>query len=430
MGPNPSDHEINKWLDELESEIKTKNPDFEIEYQARGQIINIIKQITSQNNTLKEEFGYNDGYNIFFGKVLTPSTSPNRNVLTLNTQYQPLENWSATKSIFFENDAASRTHYGFNSAIQAENYIQKGTYSVLQGNKKYIRVSDPLKIGISSYLQTNSPVRVGDVIPLRVNGFKTDEAFDGYLNNDSALIYGYVSHVVRDDTIQNTFFSSQVGLLNYLGSGKHEVLEEEEDGNKNPEEQGFSLEDQQIYYQTLLETVEANQKTLSNTIFTIDSQIPFGLRNLTIPFYTQTDTNKKIGARIEDFYSTRGLLQKYLNSFDSNIMIFSLVTENLKTKTSQFTSILLRFVIILTILALIISLLLVTLVLLENRQIISVLKALGYRRSEITGYLITGYLFATILAMIASIGLSFLAFFLTKRPVAQYLGMSVYYLFS
>lgn len=413
IGPDPTDEQINDLIDQI-----VAGTGAEVDYQFRGQVIAMVKQIVEQNTNLKTEFGYDDGYNIFLGKVLVPQSQSNRNVLTLDTTYWEKGNHQV-KTILFENDALSRNHYDFVNATSAANYIQPGTFLVTKDKDQAVQVKDPLRVNISSYLQTNYNVHVGDVVPLRLSGFKTDATFDGYQGDNSALVYAYVANVVRGDTIENTFFTSQIGVLNYLAQGNHE----------QPIEPS-TITDQRQFYQNLLAELENHQTTLSNTVFSADMDVPFGIRNITLPFYTRTEATKAIGSRIEDFYSAKGDLQEYLESFGDNLVVFHLITAALNSRTEQFISILWRFVIILTLFALIVSLLLVTLVLLENRKIISVLKALGYRRTEITRYLISGYLLSTILAVIASIGVSFLAFFLTKRPISKYLGMSVYYLFS
>lgn len=373
--------------------------------------MNAVDYVVEVHALIKKEFGYNGGFNVFMGKTLLRDNAlqNTRNVLSFRS------NWITNDALFKvqayeENDEATAKYFHFSPELKTEDFI----VPITEFEPKVNIFSKALKVNVSKYLQSIYSIKVGQVLEVKLEG----------LNQHDMKSYFIINEIVKEDTIRPSVYTSQKGLFKYLMEMadfyRHET-------KSNPTTEIYNEAYQA--YQNLFEL-----KTLSNSVYDANDFFPWGFKNLTIPITKNVgqpkifDANWLPGTRIEDFYS--GNLQTYFESLKSNVMMFDIVTNSINNQAKPFILILNRFIIILSLLAFIISLILITLILLENRQVILLFKAMGYKHSEVNWYLISGYFISAILATFTAMLASFLILNFTKGPIAEYIGTSVYFVWT
>lgn len=419
IADNPD--EYNKFIKEL-TEILEEfwNP---VDKDAILNIINLIDQIINKYREIRQDYNYRDGFTILMGKIFLPEN--HRKILTLSSTYVEKELQVETLA-FEQNDLDTKNYFNF-SQTKDRDFVIDGTYQDRDPttNEFATKEGKLLRVNISSYLQSWQNLHHGDVIELEVDGLKSAN------NPRGSFIHAYIDKVVKGDTIRPTIFTSQVGLIEYIVATLNERLD------ILPIEPYLitqNLISQKTVYENLLEQLKnsENPKTLSNTVFSFDSDgsvLPIGVRYLTMPIFHQTDKNEETGSRIEDFYD-QDEFNNYLNNLGRGAMIFSEVTKRLLEKAAPFSDTLQKFVWILLAVAFVVSSILITLVLLENREVILLFKAMGYQKSEINWYLISGYFISAILAVITGVAIALGVLIGARAPIVEFLSTSVAFVWS
>lgn len=158
--------------------------------------------------------------------------------------------------------------------------------------------------------------------------------------------------------------------------------------------------------------------TYANTKYT-SHFIPSSLLNLTIPI-TQGD-----GTKLVDYTGATGF-----NATNLTIMDFKMAGDIIVKQTNQYSQIIQRIMMIFSIIAIIVSLLLTYLFLIENRKNILLFKSLGYSTLHINRFILAGYFIATFLAVGIGVLASFLAMTFISSIFLQDLGFLIPYVFS
>lgn len=366
-------------------------------------ITNLIDETLDKYLDLHENLGYDDGFNIYFGK--TPLHTQWRSVFSFNSRYLKEEK-NLTMLAYEIGDSDTANHFNFKD-IKDENWLIHSSWNN--------QPTTFLRVNISSKLANTYNLKTNNVLKMRLNGFKTAE------NPTNGLIYLLVDQIVKEETLYSMIYTSQFGLINYFADPNHLPAND----LKNIPEIDLNL--QKEVYENLANEIENNTKAISNTVYDRNNKVPWGMQNITLPFYSQNA--QFLGQRAEDLYSST-LSLPYLTDLGDNIVVFEKVSRELSNSMWQVNTILNEFVIILLLLAFILSLILITLVLLENRPIILLFKAMGYRKSELNWYLISGYFVASFLATAMGILISYIGLKKTQGIISEYLQMSLYFVWS
>ncbi|ATZ16137.1 FtsX-like permease family protein [Entomoplasma freundtii] len=412
-----------KNIDAIGDYLKKAGFDDDFIWQAKD----LITHALWAYNSVEQNFNYSQGFNIYLGRIFlnggkgAPFTP--RNILSMTTEWDE-RNVNFSLQAYENNDIETARHFQFNEKWKPEDFI----VTIPKEKPTDVYFDKALKINVSKYAQSLYNLKIGQILTVNMPGFNT-------LDMKMHLI---INDVVKEDSVLSNIYSSQAGLLQYLV--------EMADYYKNNSKIG-PLNLVNINYESAYEAYSKLRDlnvSLSNTVYDAKSTLPWGLRNLVIPVAQHTGAPNSLlmrtnlatkaidnwapGTRIEDFFSPR--LSNYFDSLKNNIMIFDRVTKATENKAKPFVLILNRFIIILAALSFIIALILITLILLENRRVILLFKAMGYRLSEVNWYLISGYFVAAILATITAIGISLGILNSTKSVITDYIGISVYFVWS
>ncbi|WP_157844556.1 ABC transporter permease [Entomoplasma freundtii] len=385
--------EILNWIEKFSGEKPSRGTE---------QMINNLVDGTLQKYIeLNQNFGYYDGFNIYFGQL--PLNYDSRSVLSIKAHY-PNKNKNLTMLAYEDGDKDTQKHFNFRD-LNEEDFFVKGNW---HGEEAVF-----LRVNVSSRLANAYSLKTNSVLQMNLDGFNTARK-DG-------LAYLIVDRVVKEETIDSMIYTSQNALMNYFANPDYLPFSDQTLASLPDKEK------QKAVYQGLKAELMKNPKLISNTVFDRDNDVPWGMQNITLPFYNQNGNN--LGQRAEDFYSD-SLSLTYLSELGTNVVVFDMVSKRLSSSMWQVNTILNEFVIILLFLALILSLILITLVLLENRPVILLFKAIGYQKADINWYLISGYFVASILAMALGILISFIGLKNTQGIIAEYLKMSLYFVWS
>lgn len=423
IADNPE--EYNKFIKELTELLEELLDPDPVNKEVILSIINLTDQIVKKYRDIREEYNYRDGFTILMGRVYLPNKNY-RKVLTLSGS--EVQKGTKIETLAYEkNDLNTKRNFNFYQVDDERDFIINGTYDDrnLETGKLAVKEGKLLRVNISSYLQSRQNLHHGDVIELTVDGLKSTE------NQRGSIIHAYVDKIVKGDTIRPTVFTSQVGLIRYIIETINERI------NIEPYANGpkiSNLISQKDAYQKLLDQLNdsKNRKTLSNTVFdpgTDGTILPIGVRYITMPIFHHTDKDGEVGSRIEDFYD-QDEFDNYLNSLGRGAMIFSEVTKRLLEKGAPFSETLQKFVWILLAVSFVVSSILITLVLLENREVILLFKAMGYQKSEINWYLISGYFISAILAVITGVAIALGVLIGARAPIVEFLSTSVAFVWS
>ncbi|ATG97781.1 ABC transporter permease [Mesoplasma lactucae] len=208
-----------------------------------------------------------------------------------------------------------------------------------------------LDASVSSLAKNQMQIKTGDVIKIDLSTF-------GLKGNFGFKIKEYVD----DDSVLNEGFFNKQALYDLLTESKNQT-------NK-------------LFI----------DKNLDNTIYS-KSDIPYFVQNINIPH------------RIND----GGYVDDYLykaDSYNFEQKTVALVSAVFARTVNEYKTLVTRLIWLLIILCLALSLIIITLILFENKKTILLFKAMGYRKRDIIWYLISGYLIAAIMAFLISIGLS------------------------
>lgn len=363
-------------------------------------VLKIFNQIMIKYINLKNQFNYDQGFNIYFGKLIIPQN--NRHILAFNSNFL-IKNQQINSLAFAKNDIETMKYFNFNKSMNTEDFLIKTKYYDYS-KKENKEVNTLLKVNISKNLQTLTNLKIGQVIKLKADGFKTAE------NQNGGYIYAYINDVIREDIATLSIYTSQQAIAKFFYEQANDYLKQKEKNIKFYQ----LLFKQKNNYNQLFEFL--NNNNISNSIFENNKIISYGIQNILLPYFQNTDKNKNIGSKIEDFYDQK-LLTDYFNKMGNNMIIFKEVTKNLSEKIKSFNYTLKRIIFILILLAFVISIILIILILFENRSIILLFKIMGYYKSEINWYLLSGYFISAFLSVFTAIGIACLLTNGTKQVI-------------
>jgi hypothetical protein len=138
------------------------------------------------------------------------------------------------------------------------------------------------------------------------------------------------------------------------------------------------------------------QDIFNNSVFA-QTELPYGISNF--GFVSKMATGYSLLSYthlpIFDYASQNNHAQ-----LGGQIYVFRLITESLLTQLNPIVQALNNFIVLLILITIAVAFILITLILLENKNVILLFKALGYRQSEINGYLTLGYINAMLIALV------------------------------
>ncbi|ATZ16935.1 hypothetical protein ELUMI_v1c02100 [Williamsoniiplasma luminosum] len=346
---------------------------------------NPFKSFIDQLLTLRLQIPSFKGINIMFGNVvgsINQKTIPEgkqRGIFT--TRGFDRKDSLYVDLIAFENDEESKKHFEYNVAETDSNVDTT------------FESSPVLKVGISNFYAKRANLKVGDQKDIGVNiGFKTDK---GAIKPIAHNIKLKVNKIVKNTlSKESSIYVPQKNLFAYL-----EKI--------NRDKQIIS----QKFGQIVKDMKKAEPVYISNSYFS-QQNLPMQLEYFTLPIFHSN------GEKIQDYYS-KNTFERYLNSIIKNVLIFSVVTQKMEEVTQGFAGILKIAIFMSSAIAIIVSVLVTILILLENRRTILLFKTIGYRKSEINKYLISGYFVSMAFAVLTAIGIVWFLLEVMKNDIAS-----------
>ncbi|PPE06050.1 ABC transporter permease [Williamsoniiplasma lucivorax] len=354
---------------------------------------------------MKKEQPWFDGINIMFGNIVGQNKAQSMQsgkqwgVYASNATDQTIG--LGLNFMAFENDQDSHQHFHYDSSTEKD--IVNGKY-----NEKV------LKVNISKHYADYAHLKPGDEFPITLDGLPSigisrwNSATRYLISNTLHL---KVNKIIVEDGIQLSVYVAQASLFKYLSlitntnrnSVAHQTLAE--------------------YYKQIYEKIRDHQPTgISNSYFS-QNEIPMQMEYLTLPIFSEHD-HAKPGGFIQDYFGNQtNNISRYMTSLMSNAFQFNIATKQLETLTRPFMGIIMIAIALSSVIAVIISLIITILALLENREIILLFKAMGYCKNDINMYLISGYFLSSLLAILTSILVSWII--LTKVSEFMYANIGL-----
>ncbi|WP_026389261.1 FtsX-like permease family protein [[Acholeplasma] multilocale] len=309
-----------------------------------------------------------------------------------------------------------------------KNLLQKE--NILDNKTGITSKQDVLPIEVSTYFAQARGLKRGSIIQITL-----PRLLSGI--NESTIINAKVIDIQKSNPISNEIYANKEAVFKYLYENtpvfSPAVFPENENAVK------YSAYKQMYEHVT---NERADGFEFNNSVYSYEN-MPINLKYLTIPMYnnsmlTVEGTNVEIenssdindlGKSILNYYDIDGL-QSRLNSITNNVMIFDLVTANAQEMILSYLNIINQFILILAIMSISICSILIFLILKENKEVILLFKAIGYRRREINGYLLWGYYFSTIVAVVSSILISKLMIYFVSPLVVTTLRVALNFRFT
>ncbi|ATZ17678.1 ABC transporter permease [Mesoplasma melaleucae] len=308
-----------------------------------------------------------------------------------------------------------------------------------------------LKIQVAQPLANRYRLRVGDTMFMSVNSLKTNEIADVKI---PIVISGFMSN---DLVTQNVYFEKTDYFRVLKETLKNKILHfnttNVKEETKNPLSLGPAWTS---YIKFLDDTIEKSDTLGSNDNLVLNNSqfskedIPVNLRYLTLPKVSNDLVLNKISESqsiksVEnertdilsywdnidgpnDFWKSKN--GKYINSLSNDLYNYRLIKEAILLKAAPFQNIMRTLDQALVGIVLSISLVIITLILFENKNTIILFKSLGYKTREINKYLITGYVLSGIVALIfALVANNFMISYLSQT-IYDAVGISLVYVLS
>lgn len=354
----------------------------------------IYNEIKKNFITLEKQIGYSDGINVLLGSMLKPINS--RSYLSLPFY---IGNISRGNKIVApsKRDLKTITHF----EIEKDN-IEK-YQSKDENNKEF---TNQLNVNISAALASWYEFGKGDFFKIEIPLLKDADG-------KSLKIMVHINKVIKDNPFTYEIYTTKEDLFNYI------TLEYKFKNDQNSQETTKM-------YQQVLDQLNVTSYAFDNTVYS-NQIMPIGLENLTAPMYQQTG-EKPIGTNIMDY--TSELAPEYYKNLSASLYPFAYITKQFYIKSAPFSNIMNNFIWILILVAFAVSLIFIALILLENKEIILLMKSTGYKISEVVWYLITGYLIAAGLAPIMGGYISFMALKLCSPLFYNDLGVPLFFIWS
>ncbi|ATQ35232.1 hypothetical protein MENTO_v1c00710 [Mesoplasma entomophilum] len=379
--------------------------------------------------------------NLLFGKtVIIPQT---KNYWSSGVKFSNISDghtWGSAISV-----AASKK--------QAQNNIQtlSQTNSTSIGNT-ITKIKLPngnevsaLKVEVAKPLADKYGMRSGNTMLMSVESLKTNEISE-------VRIPIYISGIRDDDLLTKNVYFEKTDYFKVL----KETLENRAQPMiaKNHDNEVLKSSEWESYINLIDEIIEKSESSdptenqvLNNSQFS-KNDIPVNIRYLTLPKVsnkligdlikddlnnTQSDRTDllsywdKIDSADEFWNSKNGL---YFNSLSKDVWNYRLIRDAILAKAAPFQNIMRTLDQALVCMVLAISLVLISLILFENKNTIILFKSLGYKTREINKYLVTGYLLAAIGAIIIALVVNKYIIGYLSPIVYETAGISLTYVLS
>jgi len=171
------------------------------------------------------------------------------------------------------------------------------------------------------------------------------------------------------------------------------------------------------------ETNPHAQDVFNNSVFA-QTELPYGISNF--GFVSKMATGYSLlsytNLPIFEYASQSNTAQ-----LGGQIYVFRLITESLLTQLDPIVKALNNFIVLLILITLAVAFILITLILLENKNVILLFKALGYRQSEINGYLTLGYINAMLIALVLGGVISYFGIKIASGYLVASINISLFF---
>ncbi|AVN62115.1 hypothetical protein CG001_00365 [Mesoplasma coleopterae] len=379
--------------------------------------------------------------NLLFGKtVIIPGTK---------------NYWSS--SVKFSNISDGKTWGSATSVAASKQQPQNNIQIISESNSAAIgstitKIKMPngnqvsaLKVEVAKPLADRYGMRSGHTMLMSVESLKTNEISE-------VRIPIYISGIRNDDLLtKNIYFEK---------SDYFKVLKETLESRATPfitqtyDSEVLKKSEWESYENLIDEIINKSESNdpienqiLNNSQFS-KSDIPVNLRYLTLPKVSNKlvyDLVKEESTTMQSdrtdllsywdkvdspdkFWSSKNGL--YLNSLSKDVWNYRLIRDAILSKAAPFQNIMRTLDQSLVGMVLAISLVLISLILFENKNTIILFKSLGYKTREINKYLVTGYLIAAIGALITALVVNKYIIGYLSPVVYETAGISLTYVLS
>lgn len=436
----------------------SENSAYDVAYKllsyAANNFTTTINQLRSTYNSAKSSLNVKSiPLNVYFNKVLIPKNLGSAYITDLMYNVDEISGFgldnrdSATyKKIVSPLGAINKMDV---KDLDSDSNIIK--YNYLNNNREKVSLNvHHIDAYISGNFATSYHINKGDVIDLKamripLAGLGSVSASTSYPD-----VFVRVKGVVDESSIYKEIYFNKIDFFNYL----HEYIQNDwmddiqdqrqandaqssDTKNTEPKDEktdtsGYplGLQAELARLQSYINQINSDDPdaryALNNSVFSKDS-IPYGFSHWTM------NTKTGVGYTLLDYinlpvfdYSS----DTYPVNYASNLYVFSLITQHLMKTVQPIITTLDKFVAILLILTFVVALILINLVLWENKQTILLFKAIGYKKREIDGYLLTGYIIADCLGLAFGILISFYGIRYASAYAFNMLHVSLFFVWS
>ncbi|ASZ08830.1 ABC transporter permease [Mesoplasma chauliocola] len=338
--------------------------------------------------------------------------------------------------------SASRNQNQKSFGKTSELYKQSTITEITMNNKTNAKA---LNVEISRPLFDRMGFSVGDTMLMSVDSLKTD-----YFEDIRIPIR--ISGIQKNDLLTPNVYFEKTDYFEVL---KYTLLNRAV-AFDNQSAYSTILDDNQIisaewnsYLEFIDDTIKKSGSinhedtlVLNNAQFSTDD-LPVNLRFLTIPRLTnttaksessenvdleRTDLLSYIDGDIDSFWSSKNGI--YLNSISNDIWNYRLIRDAILKKAEPFQKVMRAIDQALVGMVIAISLVLISLILMENKNTIILFKSLGYRPREINKYLVTGYFISAFMAIMGAIVINKFLIEKLSPLINESAGISLVYVLS
>lgn len=394
-----------------------------------------IKSLKSDLDKLGIDENSNFPINIFFGKtVIIPEE---KSYWSSGVTFSSLLNDDELAQATSVSASRKQNQNSFGVSNKINDFYNDSTITKIKlVNNKEVSA---LKIKIAQPLANRYRLRVGDTMFMSVNSVKTNEIAD-------VRIPVIISEFMPNDLVtQNVYFEKTDYFRVLKESLETRVTRFGKTNITNDVKKPLLLDSARSSYMEFIDgTIKKSDSLINNESLVLNNSqfskedIPVNLRYLTLPKVANnlvineienTASNQVIEKERTDILSYWDNISgpsdfwnskngKYLNSLSSDLWNYRLIKEAILLKAAPFQNIMRTLDQALVGIVLSISLVIVTLILFENKNTIILFKSLGYKTREINKYLVTGYLLAGVMALIIA--------FILNRFMIGYLSQIIY----
>ncbi|AGY41140.1 hypothetical protein mflW37_0730 [Mesoplasma florum W37] len=374
--------------------------------------------------------------NLLFGKtVIIPGT---KNYWSSGVKFSNLSDgntWGSATSV-----AASKKQIQNNIQIISEMNTTSNGETITKIKMPNGNQVSALKVEVAKPLADRYGMRYGDTMLMSVESLKTKEISE-------IRIPIYISGIRKDDLLTKNIYFEKTDYFKVL----KETIENRAQPLFKETSKNFEWESYIKIIDKIINNSESNDplenQILNNSQFS-KNDIPINIRYLTLPKVSnklihdlvnnesntiesdRTDLLSywdKIDSSDEFSKSKNGI---YLNSLSKDVWNYRIIRDAILAKAAPFQNIMRTLDQALVGMVLSISLVLISLILFENKNTIILFKTLGYKTREINKYLVTGYLLAAIGALIIALVVNKYIIGFLSPIVYETAGISLIYVLS